>query len=224
MSSSGTFEVTASSLFAACPLVSWLGAARSAAQDSAGNRASKRVAVRAARMDHSCRRWHRAQGTCTDYARSTAKFPLNPTRIRQAWIQRRCSQLSGLTGCRRAQLKVQRGDALATGIADLGHRITAADPCASILQQGVVVGIQAHVAIAVVDDQDHAVAGHPVGEHHGAVGHGRDGAAGARRSARRCWYGHRAACRHSGPAGCRTTASPGRRPSVPVPTPPQVEP
>src|SRR5690606_7375778 len=80
-----------------------------------------------------------------------------------------------------AQLEVQRRAPLAAGVADAGDRVAAPDLRAGVLEQGVVVGVQAHVAVAVVDDQDQAVAGHPFGEHHGAVGHRRD--RGARRRA-----------------------------------------
>src|SRR5690606_14509052 len=73
-----------------------------------------------------------------------------------------------------AQFEIQRRATLAAGVADAGDRLAALDAGAGVLEQRIVVGVQAHVAVAVVDDQDQAVAGHPFGEHHGAVGDGLD--------------------------------------------------
>src|SRR3546814_1767519 len=56
-----------------------------------------------------------------------------------------------------AQFEIQRRPALAAGIADAGDRIAALDLRPGVLEQGVVVGVQAHVAVAVVDDQDQPV-------------------------------------------------------------------
>src|SRR3546814_30193 len=63
-----------------------------------------------------------------------------------------------------AQFEIQRRPALAAGIADAGDRIAALDLRPGVLEQGVVVGVQAHVAVAVVDDQDQPVTGHPLRE------------------------------------------------------------
>jgi hypothetical protein len=72
------------------------------------------------------------------------------------WPLRRSSKYSA--GARRA------------GVADAGQRVAALDAVAGVAQQRVVVRVQAHVAVAVVDDEDQAVAIHPVGEHDAAIG------------------------------------------------------
>src|SRR3546814_12091636 len=74
---------------------------------------------------------------------NSASTPPQPT----AWIHRFAVA---------AQFEIQGGAALATGTADGGVRVAGAYPVAAVLEQGVVVGVQAHPAVAVVDDQDQA--------------------------------------------------------------------
>src|SRR5690606_23562838 len=60
-----------------------------------------------------------------------------------------------------AQLDIERRPPVSAGTADPGDGVAAAHPLPGIAQQGVVVRVQAHVAIAMVHDQDQPVAGPP---------------------------------------------------------------
>src|SRR5690606_13765716 len=110
-----------------------------------------------------------------------------------------------------AQLEVERRLPLAARVAYARHRVAARDPVAHFAQQGVVVGVQAHVVVAVVDDHDQAVAGHPFAEHHGAVGHRLHRGSGGRADQ---YAGAAAAVGHDG-AESRQQA-PGNRPAEPA--------
>src|SRR5512143_1252561 len=59
--------------------------------------------------------------------------------------------------------KIQAGVGLAAAIADRGDRITGLNPFAHLLIQTFIIAVQAHVAVAMVDNDEVAEAAQPLG-------------------------------------------------------------
>src|SRR5688572_8562373 len=138
--------------------------------------------VRAIRCFRSSPKWTRAP-----YHRvpcGTQRFPLCnelPSGGRGA-LRHPGVRIDGLAV--RTDLEIQAGMRLPTRVANLRDRLAGLDPVAGFLEQRLVVAIEAHVAAAVVDDDEQAQALQPVGE--------RDAAAvnGPHRRARRRFQQH----------------------------------
>src|SRR5688572_12481902 len=74
-------------------------------------------------------------------------------------------------------LEVQGRPRLPARVADLRDRLAGRDPVAGLLEQRLVVTVEGHVAAAVIDDDEEAEAGEPVGERDATVMDGPHGRA-----------------------------------------------
>src|SRR5512143_1311003 len=64
------------------------------------------------------------------------------------------------------QFKIQTAVGLAAAVADSGDRVAGLDPFAHLLIQTFIIAVQAHIAVAVVDNNEVAEAAQPLGKYH----------------------------------------------------------
>ena len=66
-------------------------------------------------------------------------------------------------------LEIKPGRALSTAIAYGGYNVARLDPVTDVSVETLIVAVETHIALPMVDDNQQAVATHPIGKRNASV-------------------------------------------------------